>query len=693
MVLATKLKKSKLIITLSILLAFIFTIGATYCSLIVVKTVETFGYNQTVKMIVDKQNPSFMDSKKVKESLYECFDMVATIAYYNSADKNEYDDDFYDSQWAVNEVNTYKTFNYYVINTRTNKVFTNIDGEFSPNKDFTSFTPISFSYKDGVFVYSDDLQGPLVSYNIPNYNIEGYYYVDYVHNNAPVDSLAKNINMSVELTQQNTRLYFVLAVICIVLALALGVFSIVLCSKRNEYGEIELLKIDKLPIDIHLILSVILGAIAISLAGIISESSLGFCYSDEQVLLDGFKLVSVPTGAFIGVAWLILIELISSIIRVAKSGKRWTKCFGGTIAIAWLVKSVKKLYVKATGIKNYSLNSFNKRLIWVLVGYCGINVFLFFMHYFWAMQARNSDRCVILCILNNILILAVNIACVVFVVKYIKSLDKIIIAMHNNTLPDVDYNKLPMSLKMLYDSSKASQIELQNAVIKAVKDERMRTELITNVSHDLKTPLTSIINYVDLLKHCDIESDDAKEYITVLDEKGSKLKRLIDDLIEASKVTSGVVNINPINLDLSELATQAIVEHQQEFVDNNLELVFKGDKQSITAFADGNKTFRVIENLLSNARKYSAKGSRVYADVYSENSRSVFEIKNVSAEPLDITPDELKERFVRGDKSRTNEGNGLGLSIADELCKIMNGKLELSIDGDLFKAKVILPNN
>ncbi|MBR3150023.1 MAG: HAMP domain-containing histidine kinase, partial [Eubacterium sp.] len=210
-------------------------------------------------------------------------------------------------------------------------------------------------------------------------------------------------------------------------------------------------------------------------------------------------------------------------------------------------------------------------------------------------------------------------------------------------------------------------------------------------SHDLKTPLTSVINYVDLLKGCDIEDKKAKEYIVVLDEQGKKLKRLIDDLIEASKITSGVINIELININLSELATQAVVEHQQEFSNNGLELVFKGDKKNISAFADGSKTYRIIENLISNARKYSLKGTRVYSDVYETENYSIFEIKNTSAEQLDISVNELKERFVRGDKSRTNEGNGLGLSIADNLCKAQGGHLNITIDGDLFKVQVMLP--
>ena len=277
------------------------------------------------------------------------------------------------------------------------------------------------------------------------------------------------------------------------------------------------------------------------------------------------------------------------------------------------------------------------------------------------------------------------------VCKYIKNLDEIIDASsrHEDILTPLE--KLDNSLRVLALNMKYSNSQLQAAINKAVKDERLRTELITNVSHDLKTPLTSIILYVDMLSKCDINDEKAKEYIEVLNEKGNKLKKLIDDLIEASKVTSGNVTVNPTNINLSELCLQATVEAQSDFEKNGLEMVVKAGEKQTYVFADGVKTNRIIENLLSNARKYSAKGSRVYVSVYEENGRGVFEIKNISAQPLDITPDELTERFVRGDKSRNQEGNGLGLSIAKELCALQNGELDLQIDGDLFKARVCLP--
>ena len=198
------------------------------------------------------------------------------------------------------------------------------------------------------------------------------------------------------------------------------------------------------------------------------------------------------------------------------------------------------------------------------------------------------------------------------VCKYFKTLDEIIYASSQHIDVPMALDTLPQSLKILADSMKYTNAELQNAIAKAVKDERLRAELITNVSHDLKTPLTSIITYVDLLKNCDIPDPKAQEYIHVLDDKGAKLKRLIDDLIEASKVTSGIVSVNLAPMNLSELCLQSTVDVQQDFDKNNLNLVVKQGEKPVTVTADGAKTFRVIENQLSKAIKNRARGSHVY---------------------------------------------------------------------------------
>lgn len=492
---------------------------------------------------------------------------------------------------------------------------------------------------------------------------------------------------------KNIKKEFISAIVLALLAILLALFAFVFAGNRDENGKLKLLFLDYIPNELHIAINVGAG-IGLGLLYIMVMDEL----SPYRYDFTNAKLLTMLTGLCCAGIWLLFIELITSIIRVSKSEKHYWKNLlvvwlgYGLFKLGKLIHSLsKKNRAKLKEIIAYKPNNFKKRIIQFLVGYGVINIFLFIMQCFWTCQVRYDSEPMFFAVVNAMLILALNIASVVFVTRYVIALDKIITSAHNRTPITVDYDKLPNSLKTLVNSIRYSNQELQTAVNKAVKDEKMRTELITNVSHDLKTPLTSIITYVDLLKQCDIDDANAQEYIAVLDEKGIKLKRLIDDLIEASKVTSGVITLNPTILDLSELSTQAIVEHQREFEESNLELIFKGDQRNVLAFSDGNKTYRVIENLLSNARKYSAKGTRVYADVYSANNTAIFEIKNISAQPLDITPDELIERFVRGDKSRNAEGNGLGLSIADNLCRAMGGRLEISIDGDLFKARVILP--
>ncbi len=219
----------------------------------------------------------------------------------------------------------------------------------------------------------------------------------------------------------------------------------------------------------------------------------------------------------------------------------------------------------------------------------------------------------------------------------------------------------------------------------------MKTQLITNVSHDLKTPLTSLINYSDLLSKCEIDNDQAKTYIDVINTQSVKLKRLIEDLIEASKVSTGNVQLNCTVLNLHELCVQALVEFTPEFEKNNIEAIFTEPDEPVYIYADGTKAYRIISNLLSNVKKYAAPYSRAYISICKDAQFGCLEIKNISKEQLNISPEQLTERFVRGDESRTNEGNGLGLSIAKDLCLLQNGFLNLSIDGDLFKAQVKLP--
>ena len=232
---------------------------------------------------------------------------------------------------------------------------------------------------------------------------------------------------------------------------------------------------------------------------------------------------------------------------------------------------------------------------------------------------------------------------------------------------------------------------MERAVQEQTKAERMKTELITNVSHDIKTPLTSIVNYVDLLQKVDVQPETAREYIAVLDRQSRRLKKLTEDLVEASKASSGALPVELQPTDVAVLFDQIVGEYQERLTDCHLTLVARPPEKPVSVRADGKLLSRVMANLVSNICNYALEDTRVYVVASSDAETVTISFKNVSRAELNISPDELMERFVRGDASRHTEGSGLGLSIAGSLVRLMNGTFALSIDGDLFRADSTLP--
>ena len=232
---------------------------------------------------------------------------------------------------------------------------------------------------------------------------------------------------------------------------------------------------------------------------------------------------------------------------------------------------------------------------------------------------------------------------------------------------------------------------LEVAVEASIKNERLKTNLITNVSHDIKTPLTSIINYVNLLKNENFDDPRIQRYIEVLEQKSMRLKTLTEDVVEASKITSGNIKLECMKLDFTELVLQTSAEYEEKFEERNLTEIQHLPKEKALVYIDGRRTWRILANLYNNAAKYAMTGSRIYTDLKVTEGAVIFSIKNISDQPLNINADQLTERFIRGDISRSTEGSGLGLSIAQTLTEMQKGKFELYLDGDLFKATVTFP--
>lgn len=250
------------------------------------------------------------------------------------------------------------------------------------------------------------------------------------------------------------------------------------------------------------------------------------------------------------------------------------------------------------------------------------------------------------------------------------------------------------NLKMA-DSVNSIGVGIRKAVESSMKDEKLKTDLITNVSHDIKTPLTSIITYVDLLKRENISDQRIQGYIDILDSKSQRLKQLIDDLVEASKISSGNITIQLETINFAELVRQAIGEFSEKFVASNLHVVTKMPDNVMLIDADSGQLWRVMENLFQNVSKYAMHGTRVYIEMEEEgegpDKKNVFSVKNISAKYLEVEAEDLTERFIRGDQSRQTEGSGLGLSIAKNLIEAQGGEFEIQVDGDLFKAIIKFP--
>ncbi|MCQ2461932.1 MAG: HAMP domain-containing histidine kinase [Clostridia bacterium] len=492
---------------------------------------------------------------------------------------------------------------------------------------------------------------------------------------------------------------FTFMVICALLALiAAVIFLVAFARLSGRYGdgsEARLSVFDKIPTDIHFIFST--AFVAAFAVGTVLACVYGLSLLDlHRSLLTSYfsNLLFTKTALFIcalcgGFSFLFFALWVASVSRIKKSGKSFFAKFIIVYIIKGIIISVRFIKEKIKdGVKAavYKPKKFKR---WVIAAFLGVlaldwisaNISFHFAY------SHEDD----LVILFGIPVVLINLAVIYFIISYLMKLDEIIAASEEKRKPNLVTEKLPVSLKALTDSITVTNAQLECAIEQALKDERMKTELITNVSHDLKTPLTSIISYVELLGRCDIADENAKQYIAVLEEKSARLKTLVDDLVEASKASSGAVTLDKTGFDLTELVLQVVGETSDDFTKSFLELIFNEPSQRPKVYADSRKTYRVAENLFSNARKYSVPGSRVYVSVGTENGMGCMQIKNMSKQMLNITPDELTERFVRGDSSRTDGGSGLGLAIAKDLCTLQDGQLKIEIDGDLFKATVYLP--
>ena len=486
-----------------------------------------------------------------------------------------------------------------------------------------------------------------------------------------------------------------ISLITFALACAIGIYLICIAGKKED-GSVELCFADRVPFIINLALGIgvmfLCGAAV--LFGIVFEVEPANVPQMPMTLL---ALIGKPISGWTA-ALFALFFAIPTLILMSVARNIRNKTFWKHTLVYWLLKPARllwgKLKIKLASLKkmiaaDYINGDGKKFKTLAIVAVCVVAaVFMFTTFLILAInEGAGSIFFIFLCI--------VCVGIVLYCVVHISALDKIMNAVSqtkNGRLDSkIETKYMPGFMRNFAEDIASMQDGLQQAVENAVKDQRMKAELITNVSHDLKTPLTSIVSYVDLLKKCDVQDETAQKYISVLDEKAAKMKKLIEDLVEASKASSGAIELHPVKINLCEFAAQAVGEHTDELQKAGIEIVLRSTQNPVFVTADAQKTSRIIENLFSNIRKYAMENTRVYVEVSGGNQYGSIVIKNISKYPLDVKADELVQRFVRGDASRTGEGSGLGLSIANNLCELQKGKFNVYVDGDLFKVTVALP--
>ncbi|MBE6785725.1 MAG: hypothetical protein E7538_05755 [Ruminococcaceae bacterium] len=453
------------------------------------------------------------------------------------------------------------------------------------------------------------------------------------------------------------------------------IYLIVRSGRRRGDKSIYLMKADAMFTDWRIALDVLLGW---------GVSGLFVVACDE--FADDYHKTFITVSSLLSVAFTALVlDLVLFIVRHIKARTLFKR-----LSPVWLIIKCLGLYKdKLSPVINEKLlytREFARGTLIRAGLVAAVNAVLIF---FGVIEAVDNYTCfiLVLCVLFDIGVL-------VWVIRILGGLHKIFSLLEEIRQGNYDVYintyALPKTLRESAEKVMSLRDGLKSAVEEAVKQEQTKTELITNVSHDLKTPLTSIINYVELLKKCEINDADAKEYLDVLGEKSDRLKKLIEDLVEASKASTGNIKTEIVEVGLNEMVSQLLGEHADGLEKKRLSVVAEFPENELTVRADGKLLYRVLENLIVNVEKYSLYGTRVYVTVKNEGAYGTVTLKNISEQPLNITADQLKERFVRGDESRSTEGNGLGLSIAQSLCDVQGGELEISINGDLFTATVRL---
>jgi len=465
---------------------------------------------------------------------------------------------------------------------------------------------------------------------------------------------------------------FTQTLIFVIVALLLLIYLISVCGK-NKDGEHKTMWLDNIWAEVHLIAMAVVGIGAVVICAIFLDE-----YSTGHL---PYKLMMMIAGAASALTSIVCITSLLSIIRNIKC-KRFVESSIIVRVIRWCFKIfVKVLIWLRNGFvrcRNLVFRTLSKKTGIILISMLFVYTALIGMFGFLGYHEA-------LFIVFGVLLFFLGAFVVAYRAKDLDEVKKGVSEVRNGNvaykIPELKSEDMKALATNINDIAKG----LDESVSAKVKAERMKTELITNVSHDLKTPLTSIISYTELLANVEGLPEEAKDYAQIIANKSDRLKTLTQDLFDISKVQSGNESVVLEKLDVSLLINQSLGEQDNEIKKSELQFCVNAPKELYIS-ADGRKMSRVISNLISNILKYTMKNTRVFISAYEENGEVVMEFKNIASYPMDFNAEEIVGRFVRGDESRTQEGNGLGLAIAKSYTEICNGKFEIVLDGDMFKA-------
>lgn len=589
-------------------------------------------------------------------------------SYYSSNRYGIYDDyqenvQIGNKKGRVNYLTTYeyKNFKYLIIDNKNSVAYTNVEHTMFTDsieeiKERLAKNSIYWNYEKGnvntsieklkleeiryksIYKSIDDAKNFSVYTSLEN----DLTYYDQYRTNKTVFDMAQIL--------YKPALYLLpLSIVAVLVLLIMNCFFIGL---RNEKGEVILNAFDKTPLLVALIILFILFMIGCGFLIALTSENL-------TLILSGIAIGAV-------IVYISFVFFLETIIKRIKS----KTLFRNTITYR-ILRWIKSLITSMTRNANMTV-----KLILIFIAFGILNIIGF------GLSINNEP-------IGFFILIAIWVYAFAkmhqWLVRYIEIKNAINEIYIGNTEVHLDEKRYKGSLNSMAIQVNDIAGGLSNAIQEKLKSERLKTELITNVSHDIKTPLTSIINYVDLLKKEKMPNEQAEEYLNILDNKSQRLKRLTEDLVEASKASSGNIKLNIEKLNVNELLKQVSGEFEDKFKSRNLEEVMSLPEKNVYINADSRYMYRILENMYSNISKYAMDNTRVYIDVIPNNNRITIQMKNISKEKLNISTEELMQRFVRGDSARNTEGSGLGLSIATSLTTLQGGTFNIYLDGDLYK--------